>query len=50
MIDKRQKIMMVIIVIVLLLVIGLFIYFIVTDPEVERDPVNVVQTVQTADN
>lgn len=48
--DKRQKIMMVIIAIVLLLVIGLFIYFIVTDPEVERKHVDVVQTVPTADN
>ncbi len=47
--DKRQKVFIVIIVIVLLAIIGLFIYFIVTDPEVEKVP-TVVQTTTTADN
>ena len=48
--DKRQKIFIVIIAIVLLAIIGLFVYFIVTDPEVEKEPVTIMETVQTADN
>ena len=47
--DKRQKICIIIIVIVLLAIIGLFIYFIVTDPEVENELPTVVETTTTAD-
>ncbi len=49
--DKRQKIFMGIVGLFLLAIIGIIIYYIVTDPEIEENKVpTIVETVQTADD
>ena len=41
--NKRQKIFLAITGIVLLTIMGLFIYFLITNPEVEKEPVSVMR-------
>lgn len=40
--NKRQKTFLAITGIVLLTIMGLFIYFLITNPEVEKEPVSVM--------